>query len=176
MKKTNRNITEADKRAASRLSELWRVYKKKNPGESQESIGSRAEMTQSAVSQYMRGAIPLNLEAVLKFAALFNVPPATIRDDIPELAKHTVLPLLVKQPPARYDNLSSDALDIAKAWSLLPAGRRQCIKDQIFLEAAVIKHFPWFQMGRPQGETYNEFERRIETSVAALRKKNTDRI
>lgn len=41
--------------------------------------------TQGAVSHYLNGYTPLNTDAVLKFAALLQVPPSAIRPDIDDL-------------------------------------------------------------------------------------------
>ncbi|EOW6510229.1 helix-turn-helix domain-containing protein, partial [Escherichia coli] len=43
--------------------------------------------TQGAVSHYLNGQTPLNLEAVIKFAGLLQVPPESIRPDMADLLR-----------------------------------------------------------------------------------------
>lgn len=80
-----RKLTEADKRAAVKVRALWADYKKKNTGISQEVAAERADMTQSAFSQFVLGRVPMRMSPVLKLARLFGVPPTEIRDDLIDL-------------------------------------------------------------------------------------------
>jgi transcriptional regulator with XRE-family HTH domain len=86
MAKRKRVLTPADRRAAEKVRELWADYQKKNPGISQEVAAERADMGQSAFSQFLRGTVPMRVAPVLKFAKLFGVEPAEIRPDITRLA------------------------------------------------------------------------------------------
>lgn len=58
-------------------------------------------MSQGAVSQFMRGVVPLGIGATLKFAAFLGVPPDAIRPDYLELAG-------VKAKPNSVDTLIAE--------------------------------------------------------------------
>ncbi len=84
MKKKNL-LTDEDKLKADRLKTVWNE-KKKLLGLSQEvAAGKLGFSTQAAISQFLNGKIPLNIENVLKFAELLEVPPETIDPAIASL-------------------------------------------------------------------------------------------
>lgn len=74
--------TKADKQAAERLATHWRAAKAR--GVTQEDAARALKITQPAVSQYLRGAIPLGFEALMKWAEFLGVDAREIRDDLPE--------------------------------------------------------------------------------------------
>lgn len=169
MTKTKRNITEADRRAAGKLRELWAEYKRKHGGISQENAVGIIGYSQPVFSQYLKCTIPLGYEAVIKFARLFGVPPSEIHSSydfsgfIPSNASTAAL----REPEAPpYNKLSPDALEVARAWMILPPHRRQCFKESLFLESAVFTLYPWLTIGRPQTKSYEMFERHAEKSFA----------
>lgn len=85
-----RNINDADQRAAERLKRIWLAYRKEHPEATQAYIAEKLGWnTQAAVSQYMNGRIALGLEATVKFAQFFGVPPEDIRPDLKNLAMPT---------------------------------------------------------------------------------------
>lgn len=89
-----RELTPAESDAARRLKEQFRLAKEdaKARGEklTQEIIAERCGWSgQSAVSQYMNGTIPLNLDAAAQLARALNVPLDRIS---PELAKKARTP------------------------------------------------------------------------------------
>lgn len=57
-----------------RLNELWG----RNYTLTQESAAQQMGITQSGVSQYLRGVIELNIEIIIKFARVLNVYPYEI--------------------------------------------------------------------------------------------------
>lgn len=83
-KERKAKVTPADEDAAARLLAIWkRVSKAK--GWTQEDIADKwgeKGITQGAVSQYLHGKVPLNLKAVMRFAALFDCKTSDIRSDI----------------------------------------------------------------------------------------------
>ena len=80
-----RNITEADRQAALRLQRIWE-YKRQALNLTQEQVAhSCGWSTQGAFSQYLRGKIPLNTDAVLKLAKVLQVAPQEIMPEIAEL-------------------------------------------------------------------------------------------
>lgn len=84
--------TEADKEAAARLKAIWKNLPAGTRPTQQQLAERMAEQwgrgSQSLISQYMNGSIPLNLKAVLFFAKQLGVEPTEIRDDLPELREH----------------------------------------------------------------------------------------
>lgn len=80
--------TPADLRAASRLQAIWDREKasRKAAGQklTQQMVADLLDIGQSAVSQYLKGQIPLNYRAVLAFAEVLGVAPSDIRTDLPE--------------------------------------------------------------------------------------------
>lgn len=83
--------TQADRQAATKLKKIWqKLPADKKP--TQEQLANRMQDvlgtgSQSAVSQYMNGQIPLNLNAVLFFADELGCQPQDIRDDLPQLSQ-----------------------------------------------------------------------------------------
>lgn len=81
MKKAN--PTPADLVAAERLRTEWDA-RKKALRLTQEAMAERMGGSQSLVSQYLLGRIPLNYRSLLLFSEALGVHPASIRDDLPE--------------------------------------------------------------------------------------------
>ncbi|HBC5801266.1 TPA: helix-turn-helix transcriptional regulator [Escherichia coli] len=80
-------LSEIDLQAAQRLKEIW-TTKKTQLGLTQERAAEILGFsTQGAVSHYLNGQTPLNLEAVIKFAGLLQVPPESIRPDMADLLR-----------------------------------------------------------------------------------------
>jgi hypothetical protein len=72
---------------------------------------------------------------------------------------------------ARDARLSPEATDIAIAWQKLPPTRQQAFRDSIFLEAVVATSYPWLVRGRPQSESYNDFEKSMERDIVRITKR-----
>lgn len=82
-------LTPAQLADAARLRSLFQKWKgeRRDRGESasQEVVaGLLGFSSQSSVSQYLNGKIPLNVNALLKFAELLGVPPERISPDLAE--------------------------------------------------------------------------------------------
>jgi hypothetical protein len=74
-----RELDEVEMAEALRLRELWEKYKAENEGATQAWLAAEAGLgTQGAVSQYLRGVIPLNLESLMAFARVLGVQPSEI--------------------------------------------------------------------------------------------------
>jgi transcriptional regulator with XRE-family HTH domain len=73
----------ADIVAAAKLREIW-DEKADALGITQLKAASLMEMTQPAVSQYLRGIIPLGFDALMKFSKLLDFDPLKVRQDLPE--------------------------------------------------------------------------------------------
>lgn len=82
--------TEADKQAAARLLAIWNdaVAQSKadptRPNLTQDTVGEELGVTQSSVSQYLNGLIPLNYKTLLVFSSVLAIDPHEIRNDLPE--------------------------------------------------------------------------------------------
>ncbi|HGG5995426.1 TPA: helix-turn-helix domain-containing protein [Salmonella enterica subsp. diarizonae serovar 61:r:z53] len=80
-----KQLTEQDLQAAKNLKAIW-VERKSALGLTQEVAAERLGFgTQGAVSHYLNAQMPLNLEAVLKFSGLLQVPPEAIRPDMADI-------------------------------------------------------------------------------------------
>jgi hypothetical protein len=102
--------TEADRKAADRIKKLWSERLKGRV--TQEEVGQRFRdvgedqdgISQSAISQYLNGQMPINTFAVLFFAHELQVHPTEIRDDLPEFVlaqlRHTP-PNSKREPPRK---------------------------------------------------------------------------
>lgn len=78
--------TEADIRAAARLKKLWLAMPRdRRPTQDQLADRYGEGGSQSLISQYMNGIIPLNLRAVLFFAREIGCDPHEIYPDLPGL-------------------------------------------------------------------------------------------
>lgn len=78
-------LTQEDLRAAANLRAIW-AEKAKFLGLTQALAGERmGGIGQSAVSQYMRGLIPLGTRATIQFAAILEVEPWEIRPEMRSL-------------------------------------------------------------------------------------------
>lgn len=80
MEKTSkrRELTQRENEDAARLRNAWEAYKARNEG-TQEWLGRETGIgSQGVIGQYLRGVIPLNLNALLNFCRVLDVPPETI--------------------------------------------------------------------------------------------------
>lgn len=155
----SRRITDEDRAAASQLSALWKAYKLKNRGASQEAAGASIGLSQAVFSQYLLGTTPLGVEATLKFAHLFGVRPKDIRPDFKYWGAESGPG--VQQDQASNSSISAEARDIAIAWQNLSPTRQRCFREIIFLEAATITMYPWLGAVDPSKDSYKEFEARV---------------
>lgn len=73
-------------------------------------------------------------------------------------------PLLTEQdrPPYEAAALSHEAVDVAKAWSRLSKEKQLMYRIAIFRDAAAEKVCPWLIVGRPDKESYDQFEARVQ--------------
>lgn len=160
MSARKRKLTDADKRAAEKVRQLWADYKKKNPGVSQETAAGLAGFTQSAFSQFVLGVVPIRVSPALKFAKLFGVSPTEIRADLAEIAYATSG--AAKQHAAREPapgDLSSDALSIARIYEDLEPVTKDRFRDLLIMFSVIDRHYSWVHK-RPKGPSYFELQRR----------------
>lgn len=166
MASRTRKLTDADRRAAAKLRTLWADFKKKNPGISQETAAGRAGMTQSALSQFLLGTVPMRITPVLKLAKLLGVPPTDIRDDLGDMPyAHTPPAATLKVEEPRL--ASAAAMEIARIFDSLEPQTQNLIREQIYIYSVLDHSYPWLRRGRPKGESYDQYERRHEQNMAA---------
>lgn len=119
-----RVFTPEDRAAQKRLKTIWES-KRTELGLTQEGSCEALGMNQSAVSQYLRGYIPLRLSAALRFAKLLKVKPTEIRPDLADLTSE----------------VSPEALDWAQRYDRLSeAGRRRLLDALSSAEEKPVTH------------------------------------
>lgn len=77
-----KSMSEQDLEAARRLKALWNSRKADLDLTQDKAAELLGFGTQGAVSHYLNGKTPLNIEAVIKFAGLLQVAPEFIRPDL----------------------------------------------------------------------------------------------
>jgi len=74
-----RELDDIELAEAARLRAAWEAYKAANAGATQGWLAAESGLgTQGAVSQYLRGVIPLNLESLMAISRVLGIDPATI--------------------------------------------------------------------------------------------------
>lgn len=77
--KKRRDLTDEEKGEAQRLANAWEAFKGENPGATQVWLAAETGLgSQSAVNQYLRGVVPLNLTALLSFCRVLGLDPHKI--------------------------------------------------------------------------------------------------
>ena len=128
--RTKRRITDSDLAAARRLSKLWDAYQERNKDATQEVAGAKIGLSQAAFSQYLKGTIPLNARATLKFAQLLGVHPTEIRPELEPLLKGVDL-----------STISQDAVTVGKVFDALPDCAKQETLDILLYKVDRSKTF-----------------------------------
>jgi phage repressor protein C with HTH and peptisase S24 domain len=95
-------------RLRARFSAWQDEQKKAKQPSSQEAAADVLGFGQSALSQYLRGKIPLNLEALSKFAHLFGCGMADISPSISEEARSLVIEPNYQHTPASVDSANTE--------------------------------------------------------------------
>lgn len=71
-----RPLTPEEQEEARRLASFWTEYREKNPRATQSWLATASGLgTQGAVSQYLRGVIPLNLHALISMCRVIDADP-----------------------------------------------------------------------------------------------------
>lgn len=106
--------TSKDKDLASKLKAIYES-KKRAERVTQKEAAKELGMSQSAVSQYLNGDIPLNLEAGLKFCAFLEIEPAKLNSEWGKLIEPFMymqagkpVTLLVEDPRAPYSTREAE--------------------------------------------------------------------
>ncbi len=80
-------LTQQDTQNAARLKQIWNDNKDRLSLTQEKAADALGYATQGAVSQYLNGRVPLNIEATIRFASLLGVAPEDIRPDLSDLLK-----------------------------------------------------------------------------------------
>jgi hypothetical protein len=74
-----RELTPIEQEEARRLGEAWSSFKQNNPHATQTWLAAESGLgTQGAVGQYLRGVIPLNLDALIRICGVLGVDPRAV--------------------------------------------------------------------------------------------------
>lgn len=114
---TERTITDQDRLAAANLKRIWGRKKKELNLTQEKAADAFGIKTQSAISQWLNGKVPLGPVAVLRFARLLEVDPTDIRPDF----EFRLL----------SDDIPPDVIEMVTKIASLPEGIRQDIKRSI---------------------------------------------
>lgn len=128
-KKKRRELTAEEKAEANRLSAAWESYKRANKGASQGWLGEVSGIgSQSAVGQYLRGILPLNLEALLSICKQINADPQKIS---PRLTAS--IEMIASRGDAKNDSVDAAALErfqrlVYIYWRSTETGQKQILR------------------------------------------------
>jgi transcriptional regulator with XRE-family HTH domain len=81
----NDPLNKSEIEVSKRLNRIWHA-KKKQLGLSQERAAEIYGCSQGNISQYLNGKIPLNTDAIYKFAKMLCVSPSEIKPELKEAA------------------------------------------------------------------------------------------
>lgn len=126
-------------------------------------IAERVGRKRPTVNSWLNKREP-NLADFIAICEAMRADPAAIL-----FGRPLVNPDEAREPPALYvEQLSPEALDVARAWSKLTPARQHAIREWVFLETVVTKHYPWLIQGRPPGESYNDYEKAVEQDIVRI--------
>lgn len=98
-----RPLTPEEREAARKLSAEWAKFRDREKA-TQEWLGRETGLgSQTVVSQYLRGHIPLNLKAILAFCRVLKISPETISPELTQELSRSDWPFAVSKE--RFDNL-----------------------------------------------------------------------
>lgn len=94
-----RELNAEERGEAERLATAWKAFKAANRGATQEWLGAETGLgSQGAVGQYLRGVIPLNLEALMAFSKVLKIDPRTISTRETLASLEQLMPNTVTEP------------------------------------------------------------------------------
>lgn len=125
-----------------------------------------AGYSSAVITNWVKGRKTIPRAEVSKVATYMGIDERRYR----ELAG-TPLPSPRSDDGSGSPSLTKEAEQIARAWQKLPPARQQAFRDSIFLEAIVSQQYPWLIRGRPPGESYDDFERRMERDIVRVTKR-----
>jgi len=142
-KKRRRELTPEEKAEALRLSAAWEAYKRDNKGASQGWLGRVSGIgSQSAVGQYLRGILPLNLKVLFAICKHINASPQKIS---PRLATSITEP--ASNSAIKDDSVNEAALArfqrlVYIYWRSSEIGQQQILRIAENVETAATDEHP----------------------------------
>jgi transcriptional regulator with XRE-family HTH domain len=114
-------------------------------------------------------------ELVQKLAVFFEVSEAEILGgEAPRKPKAATGKLVStgsgRTIPIPGDALSAAAMEVARTWSKLSAGRQEEFRDALYWACFFESKFPFYRRGRPAGAHYDKFESGVEADFRRLLK------
>lgn len=103
---------------ASRLKAIWERKKAELSLTQEKAAGMLGFNTQGAVSQYLNGRVPLNVENTLKFSALLGVEPEEINPDLADLLRHVRRGSAAIEPST--SQLTPEQKELLRVFNTLP--------------------------------------------------------
>lgn len=83
-----RELNDVEREEAQRLNAAWLAYKSENAGATQTWLGAESGIgSQAAIGQYLRGAIPLNIEALMLICQVIKADPVKISPRLTDMFK-----------------------------------------------------------------------------------------
>jgi len=123
-------------------------------------LAEAAKTTREMARRYVNGEAFPTVDRLDRIATWLKIGVPWLRDG----EKANVL----EQPARPYKALSDEALEIARAWELLPQDLQVAYRSMIFTDAVVHRSLPWLSRHRPEGERYRDFERGIQRDFEKL--------
>lgn len=173
------DLTTAKEAFAARLVEAmldcgYRSARSAKSGVDVAPLAQIATVTREMARRYTEGKAIPDPNKMQVIAAGLGVRIAWLRDG--EGDKHDARrELVAAQPVAEYRTLSQEALQVALAWSKLSPDTRTTMRDVIFMLSLGEKRFPWLRRGRPEKETYAQWEARQLQNFQAMSQLHSDR-
>ncbi|MFC7515133.1 helix-turn-helix domain-containing protein [Herbaspirillum sp. GCM10030257] len=120
-------LTEEQLNDAARLRQIFEVRKAQDKSWTQEKLAAECGWkTQSAAQQYMNGNVPLNLDALIKFATALDV---SVTEISPSLGARIMSVRLPRESDS--GSLSPQALIVAQAFERLPKAAQKAVLAQL---------------------------------------------
>lgn len=128
-----RKLTDEDLQAAQRLKSIWNIRGKALGLTQEKAADAMGFNTQGAVSHYLNAHVPLNTDAVIKFASLLQVSPEEIRPDLAPLLN------LVRKGPSPTteftidgrENLTAQQRELLSLFDKLPESEKVNLLGQL---------------------------------------------
>lgn len=130
-------------------------------------LAKAAKVTREMARRYTEGNAVPNLDKMHVIAEWLGVRLPWLRDgDDPKQLSAVLDTRHAAQPEAGY--LSEAAVEIARVFMKLPKERQEWFRDLMSLEAVVASQYAWLMIGRPQKESYDQYEKRVERDILRL--------
>jgi transcriptional regulator with XRE-family HTH domain len=132
----------------------------------QKALEGKSGVSQKTISKIERGDQGSS-SALVQLATACGVRPEWLATGTGPMVQDTALK--VAESAGTYEvKLSTDARDVAMAFQKLTPASQEMIRTVLFVQLASETNHPWLRRGRPKGENYDEWEKRMEQNFAYL--------